>query len=163
MLRTRHITTAAATLFAATASTIGFGTGAASAALSPGAIGMGWSIPNVPAAGLSNITFPMEIDPQTLHKDGTYFAQQFGFTNLASGAYMGLQPRPDLNGHERLHAAFSSFIKGTTNSDPYAATAQTAATASAAWWSSTASTATPTTSPSHVLAPTPGAAPPSTP
>lgn len=30
---------------------------------------------------------------------------------------MGLQPRPDKNGKQRLHAAFSSFIAGTTSKD----------------------------------------------
>jgi hypothetical protein len=71
----------------------------------------------VPAAGVTNISFPITVEPSTVHHDGTYFADQFNFTNAKDVGYTGLQPRPDLNGHERLHAAFSSFIAGTTSSD----------------------------------------------
>ncbi|MFC9328627.1 discoidin domain-containing protein [Kitasatospora sp. NPDC057015] len=59
----------------------------------------------------------MTVKTATLRQAGTYFAQQFSFTNSSSGAYAGLQPRADLNGHQRLHAAFSSFIANTTSTD----------------------------------------------
>jgi hypothetical protein len=84
-----------------------------------GNVSESWSIPNVPAAGLSNITFPMTVNPATLRAAGTYFAQQFNFTNAPEVGYTGLQPRSDLNGHQRLHAAFSSFNAGTTSTDSH--------------------------------------------
>ncbi|GIG61574.1 hypothetical protein Lfu02_59460 [Longispora fulva] len=77
-----------------------------------------WSIPGVPAAGLTNITFPMTVNPDTSHTDGTYFAQQYSFTNAAQVGYTGLQPRPNVNGRERLHGVFSSFQGGSTSTDP---------------------------------------------
>ncbi|WP_344662365.1 hypothetical protein [Catenulispora subtropica] len=117
MLGSPRLKVGAAVLAAALSATLGIAPSLASASVGAGNISIGWSIPNVPSAGLTNITFPMTVDPKTLHEDGTYFAQQFGFTK-SGGAYMGLQPRPNLNGHERLHAAFSSFIAGTTSTDP---------------------------------------------
>lgn len=90
----------------------------ASADVPGGNVLVSWSLPGVPDTGVSNITFPMTVDPSTLHADGTYFADQFDFTNAEDVGYMGLQPRPNVNGHERLHAAFSSFISGSSTSDP---------------------------------------------
>lgn len=87
-------------------------------AVATGNILISWSIPNTPAAGLTNITFPMTVNPSTLHKDGTYFAMQFRFTKAPEVGYMGLQPRPSINGRARLHAAFSSFNPGTTSTHP---------------------------------------------
>ncbi|MFN8080117.1 MAG: discoidin domain-containing protein [Kineosporiaceae bacterium] len=60
----------------------------------------------------------MTVNPSTLHKDGTYFAMQFRFTKAPEVGYMGLQPRPSINGRARLHAAFSSFNPGTTSTHP---------------------------------------------
>ena len=77
-----------------------------------------WSIPNVPSAGLSNIVFPMTVNPATVRADGTYFASQFNFTHASDVGYTGLQPRADLNGHQRLHGVFSSFNAGTSSTDP---------------------------------------------
>ncbi|MEV6520314.1 RICIN domain-containing protein [Longispora sp. NPDC051575] len=79
---------------------------------------LNWSIPNVPSGGLSNITFPMTVNPDTVHDHGTYFAQQFAFTNASDVAYVGLQPRPNVNGRERLHTAFSTFQAGASTNDP---------------------------------------------
>lgn len=83
-----------------------------------GNVAIGWSIPNVPATGITNITFPITVGTATVRADGTYFAQQFIFTNAPDVGYTGLQPRPDSNGHQMLHAAFSSFNAGTTSTDP---------------------------------------------
>ncbi|KAI7770580.1 hypothetical protein LZL87_002951 [Fusarium oxysporum] len=72
-----------------------------------------WSFAKAPAAGLKDITFPMSIKgaPRT---SGYYFAQQFGFHGVDDVGYTGLQPRPDKNGKQVVHAVFSSFQKGTT-------------------------------------------------
>ncbi|KAF9405850.1 hypothetical protein BGZ76_006466, partial [Entomortierella beljakovae] len=49
---------------------------------------------------------------------GFYFAQQFNFKNIPSAGYTGLQPRPDSNGNNIIHAAFSSFQDGATSNHP---------------------------------------------
>lgn len=90
----------------------------ASASVGGGNVAVSWSIPGTPASGLTNITFPFTVNPATAHQSGTYFAQQFGFTNAPDVGYTGLQPRADSGGHERLHGVFSSFNAGTTTSDP---------------------------------------------
>ncbi|MFE0106222.1 hypothetical protein [Streptomyces sp. NPDC059009] len=91
---------------------------AASASVGGGNVSVSWSIGNTPAAGLSNITFPMTVNKATAHQSGIYFAQQFGFTGAPDVGYTGLQPRPDSGGHERLSARFSSFVAGSTTTDP---------------------------------------------
>jgi hypothetical protein len=83
-----------------------------------GNISISWRIPNAPTGGLTNITFPMTVGPETLHQSGTYFAMQFTFAG-SCGAYTGLQPRPDLNGHARLQGVFSSFHNGATSTDSH--------------------------------------------
>ena len=92
-------------------------TTAARADTGAGNVLISWTLPGVPSAGVTNIAFPITVEPSTVHNDGTYFADQFNFTNAKDVGYTGLQPRPDVNGHERLHAAFSSFIAGTASSD----------------------------------------------
>lgn len=76
-----------------------------------------WSISDAPAGGVTNITFPMTVGADTARQAGTYFAMQYGFTGQSDIGYLGLQPRPDVNGRQRLHAVFSSFITGTTTTD----------------------------------------------
>ncbi|MEV4937634.1 RICIN domain-containing protein [Streptomyces zaomyceticus] len=83
------------------------------AAVGGGNVSVGWSIPDTPTAGLTNITFPMTINSDTAHQSGIYFAQQFSFaTNLG---YTGLQPRADVAGKERLRGVFSVFGEGASS------------------------------------------------
>ncbi|KAF9557413.1 hypothetical protein CPC08DRAFT_736741 [Agrocybe pediades] len=79
-------------------------------------IGTTWSVTNVPASGLTDITFPITI-VEADHISGYYFAQQFGFVGLNDVGYTGIQPRPDRNGQAVLHGVFSSFVAGTTTTD----------------------------------------------
>jgi len=96
--------------------TIGFGA-SASAQTFGGNVSVTWSIPGAPATGLSDVTFYETIGAETAQQAGTYFAQQFRFTNTTDVGYTGLQPRAPLNGVPRLHGVFSSFISGTTSTD----------------------------------------------
>ncbi|WP_194897987.1 DUF3472 domain-containing protein [Catenulispora pinisilvae] len=116
--RLLHAGTAALTIAILTLS----GNTPASAAVAGGNVSLAWSLPGVPADGVTNITFPMTVNEATQHASGTYFAAQFNFTNAPDVGYMGLQPRADSNGQERLHAAFSSFNAGTTTDDPQCST-----------------------------------------
>jgi hypothetical protein len=84
--------------------------------LAMGLVGIDWSVSNIPASGLTNITFPFSI-ANSPHKTGYYFAQQFNFNGQTNVGYTGLQPRPDSGGNPVIHAAFSSFINGTTTTD----------------------------------------------
>ncbi|KAJ7808489.1 hypothetical protein B0H13DRAFT_571267 [Mycena leptocephala] len=79
-------------------------------------VGSSWTVTNVPSTGLTDITFPLTI-VEADHISGYYFAQQFGFVNLADVGYTGLQPRPDQNGKPVLHGVFSSFVAGSTTTD----------------------------------------------
>ncbi|KKK16877.1 hypothetical protein AOCH_005739 [Aspergillus ochraceoroseus] len=91
----------------------------AAAFLLPGTtalVGLTWSISDTPSTGLMDITFPISI-ANAPHETGFYFAQQFNFVNLSDVGYTGLQPRPDKNGASIVHAAFSSFVAGTTSTD----------------------------------------------
>ncbi|KAF9460025.1 hypothetical protein BDZ94DRAFT_1266931 [Collybia nuda] len=85
--------------------------------LAMGLVGISWNVTGVPSSGLRNITFPFNI-AQTPHRSGYYFAQQFNFVGQRDVGYAGLQPRPDSNGQPIIHGVFSSFIAGTTTSDP---------------------------------------------
>ena len=76
-----------------------------------------WSVTNVPSDGLTDMTFPITIGYAD-HTYGWYFAQQYGFVGTDTSGYIGLQPHPDEDGKQVLHAAFSSFINGTTTTDP---------------------------------------------
>ncbi|MFC7304731.1 hypothetical protein ACFQVC_10935 [Streptomyces monticola] len=90
----------------------------ASADVGGGNVSVGWQMSGTPSAGLTDITFPITVNPATAHKSGIYFAQQFGFTNAPDVGYTGLQPRENSGGSERLSARFSSFVAGSTTSDP---------------------------------------------
>ncbi|KAI1045850.1 hypothetical protein LB505_010610 [Fusarium chuoi] len=72
-----------------------------------------WEFAKAPSTGLNDITFPMSMKgaPRTY---GYYFAHQFSFKGISDIGYTGLQPRPDINGKQVVHAVFSSFQKGTT-------------------------------------------------
>ncbi|MEY9886533.1 hypothetical protein ABIA31_000159 [Catenulispora sp. MAP5-51] len=119
MSRTRLARAGAAALTIVTIGALTLcGTTPAWADVAGGNVLLSWSLPGVPSGGVANITFPMTVNEATRHADGTYFAAQFNFTNAPDVGYMGLQPRPDANGQERLHAAFSSFNAGTTSDDP---------------------------------------------
>jgi hypothetical protein len=81
-------------------------------------VGLTWSMTNVPSNGLTDITFPITLDSVD-HFEGYYFAQQFQFgANNSDIGYTGIQPRPDKDGKSVLHGVFSSFINGTTATDP---------------------------------------------
>ena len=82
-----------------------------------GNVAIDWSIPGTPSSGLTNVAFPITVNPATAHESGLYFAQEFGFKNSKEMGYTGLQPRPDSGGHERLHGVFSAFGAGISSSD----------------------------------------------
>ncbi|WSP36777.1 ricin-type beta-trefoil lectin domain protein [Streptomyces sp. NBC_01244] len=88
----------------------------ATAAVKGGNVSIGWSIPNVPSSGLTNITFPLTVHSGTAHQSGLYFAQMYSFQN--NRAYIGLQPRINKDGKERLRGVFSVFGDGTSTADP---------------------------------------------
>ncbi|KAJ7921888.1 hypothetical protein B0H13DRAFT_2230537 [Mycena leptocephala] len=67
--------------------------------------GSSWSVTNVPATGLTDITFPLTI-VEADHISGYYLP-----SNTASW------PRPDSGGKAVLHGVFSSFVAGSTTSD----------------------------------------------
>ncbi|MFF3645247.1 hypothetical protein [Streptomyces sp. NPDC002564] len=94
------------------------GPGPRAASVGGGNVSIGWSVPGTPTAGLRDLTFPLTVNKATAHKEGIYFAQQFGFTGAADVGYTGLQPRPDSGGSERLSARFSTFVAGATTTDP---------------------------------------------
>jgi hypothetical protein len=82
-----------------------------------GLVGNDWNFTTAPDTGLSDITFPFNI-AEAPHVSGFYFAQQFNFHGIPDVGYTGLQPREDDNGKSIVHAAFSSFQKGTTTNHP---------------------------------------------
>lgn len=88
----------------------------AAASVGGGNVSISWSIPGTPSTGLTNLTFPITVNPATAHQAGIYFAQQYSFQHNVMG-YTGLQPRPNSNGSERLHGVFSVFGAGTSTSD----------------------------------------------
>ncbi|KAF5856128.1 hypothetical protein ETB97_007848 [Aspergillus alliaceus] len=75
-----------------------------------------WTVDNVPPSGLLDITFPMSMEDSARER-GWYYAQNFLFGGSSKGAYIGLQPRPNNATGPVIHAAFSSFINGTTTQD----------------------------------------------
>lgn len=79
-------------------------------------VGISWSVSNTPSDGLKDISFPIAM-PNAAHKSGYYYAQQFSFTGQKDVGYTGLQPREDDSGSSVVHAAFSSFVAGTTSTD----------------------------------------------
>ncbi|NEB79098.1 hypothetical protein G3I40_28340 [Streptomyces sp. SID14478] len=88
----------------------------ASASVGGGNVLVSWSIPGTPSEGLTNITFPITVNPATAHQAGTYFAQQYDFANAMG--YTGLQPRENNGSTERLSARFSTFTAGASTTDP---------------------------------------------
>lgn len=82
-----------------------------------GNVAIDWSIPGTPSSGLTDITFPLTVNPGTAHETGLYFAQEFGYKNTKKIGYTGLQPRPDSGGRERLHGVFSYFGAGASSND----------------------------------------------
>ncbi|KFX91263.1 hypothetical protein O988_07827 [Pseudogymnoascus sp. VKM F-3808] len=96
-------------------------TAAALAALAPQAclclVQSDWSFPNSPSGGLKDLTFGFYMG-YAPHAAGYYFAQQFNFNGISDVGYIGLQPRPNVDGHNVAHAAFSTFQAGSTTSDP---------------------------------------------
>ncbi|MEU9126390.1 galactosylceramidase [Streptomyces sp. NPDC048506] len=89
---------------------------APAATVGGGNVSVGWSIPNTPSSGLTNITFPLTVNQATAHQSGIYFAQQYSFAN--GMGYTGLQPRENSGGGERLSARFSTFTAGASTTDP---------------------------------------------
>ncbi|KAJ3474109.1 hypothetical protein NLG97_g9987 [Lecanicillium saksenae] len=85
---------------------------AALAQLGSATVGLTWSFPAA-ERNLDQVSFPFDLS-KAPHEEGFYFAQQFYFDGIPEGAYTGLQPRPDNADGPVLHAAFSSFIDGTT-------------------------------------------------
>ena len=79
-------------------------------------VAIGWSVANNPSSGVTDLIFPINMANAT-HKSGYYYAMQFGWYGASSIGYTGLQPRPDKNGNSVVHAAFSSFVAGTTSDD----------------------------------------------
>ncbi|MGV3345714.1 hypothetical protein ACGVWS_08180 [Enterobacteriaceae bacterium LUAb1] len=68
----------------------------------------------------TNLTFRFNVNNETMHNDGTYFAQQFHFENTGSEnntGYLGLQPRKNRHGQSYMKAIFSSFIAGSKTHD----------------------------------------------
>ncbi|KAK2593110.1 hypothetical protein QQS21_009200 [Conoideocrella luteorostrata] len=53
----------------------------------------------------------------SIQQEGWYFAQNFLFKGASKGGYIGLQPREQNASGPVIHAAFSSFIDGTTKND----------------------------------------------
>lgn len=90
-----------------------------------GNVSVSWKLDELSGASpetsrFTNLTFRFNVDEETLHHEGTYFAQQFHFDNAGSGGntgYLGLQPRQDNDGKKYLRAVFSSFISGTKTTD----------------------------------------------
>jgi len=82
-----------------------------------GNVAFNWSIPNAPSDGLTEVTFPITLNPASSRMSGTYVAWQFDFTH-AGVAYTGLQTAPNACGRSRIHGTFSSFVAGTTSTDP---------------------------------------------
>jgi hypothetical protein len=76
-------------------------------------VSISWQIADAPSSGLTDLIFPFSL-PGTPSQTGFYFAQQYGFTGQSDIGYTGLQPQSD----GQLRALFSSFISGTTTSDP---------------------------------------------
>ncbi|KAJ5970891.1 uncharacterized protein N7479_000809 [Penicillium vulpinum] len=79
-------------------------------------VGHSWSVEGVPEDGMREITFPINI-ANAPHEVGFYFAQQFTFTGQSDVGYTGLQPQVDSTGGSVVHAAFSSFVPGSTSTD----------------------------------------------
>lgn len=92
---------------------------APAAAAGGGNVSVGWQLPAALGQPLTNVTFPITVNPATDHQYGLFFAQQFAFRNSGMIGYTGLQPQPDAGpGAGRLRALFSVFGAGTSTNDP---------------------------------------------
>lgn len=81
-------------------------------------VGNSWKFLTAPTEGLNDVTFAFNM-AHAPHKSGFFFAQQFSFKNEPNKVgYTGLLPGTDLNGNNVVHAAFSSFVPGTTTVHP---------------------------------------------
>ncbi|KID94396.1 hypothetical protein MAJ_09636, partial [Metarhizium majus ARSEF 297] len=79
---------------------------------------LSWNISYVPPEGLRDISFPINLS-RAPHVAGYHFAQRVKFYGQTSVAYAGLQPRQDMSsGATVLRGVFTSFINGTTTTDP---------------------------------------------
>ncbi|OAA64853.1 hypothetical protein ISF_04263 [Cordyceps fumosorosea ARSEF 2679] len=88
---------------------------ALAAKLGAALVGVDWNFPSSDdGVGLNDVTFGFDVT-NAPHTTGFYFAQQFYFNGVDGGAYTGLQPRPDNDNGSVIHAAFSSFVSGTTS------------------------------------------------
>ncbi|ATY63482.1 hypothetical protein A9K55_007869 [Cordyceps militaris] len=92
---------------------------ALAAKLGSALVGVDWQFSDTQQIqnGLNDVTFPFDLS-NAPHTTGFYFAQQFYFNGVDSVAYTGLQPRPDNDNGSVIHAAFSSFVEGTTSNSP---------------------------------------------
>ncbi|KAJ5372369.1 hypothetical protein N7517_004375 [Penicillium concentricum] len=79
-------------------------------------VGHSWSVSGVSEDGIREITFPINI-ANAPHEEGFYFAQQFTFAGQSDVGYTGLQPQVDSSAGSVVHAAFSSFVPGSTTTD----------------------------------------------
>ncbi|EFY95907.1 hypothetical protein MAA_08715 [Metarhizium robertsii ARSEF 23] len=75
-----------------------------------------WKVDKVPSDGLQDITFHISMK-DSIRQKGWYFAQNFDFYK-SGDAYIGVQPRPANSKGPADLAAFSSFVPGTTSTDP---------------------------------------------
>lgn len=91
---------------------------AAHAETGGGNVSWNWSVAGAPSTGLTDLTFPMTFSPETERRDGIYVAQQFGFHGVSDVGYTGLQPRHDKGGTGQMLGIFSSFVPGSTTTDP---------------------------------------------
>lgn len=79
---------------------------------------LSWNISYVPPEGLRDISFPINLS-RAPHVAGYHFAQRVKFYGQTSVAYAALQPRQDTSsGATVLRGVFTSFINGTTTTDP---------------------------------------------
>ncbi|KAF9505871.1 hypothetical protein BS47DRAFT_490599 [Hydnum rufescens UP504] len=90
-------------------------------ALTTALVGIDWKVSNVPESGLTDIGFPFSI-ANAPHERVYYFAQQFQFKGQSDVGYTGLQPQLDATSDGLkipfIRAVFSSFINGSTTTDP---------------------------------------------
>lgn len=86
-------------------------------ALSNAQANWGWTIDNVPDAGLTDITFPISVTGSD-HEKHYYYAMQYPFLGVDGIGYTGLQPQADAdNGTAQIRGVFSTFISGSTTDD----------------------------------------------
>lgn len=114
----RQIRTVALTLSAAIGIAALGATSADAAQTFGGNVRYSWSVSGAPAQGLADLSFPMTLNATTAHLRGTYVAADYKFMNQSKIGYMGLQPRPDFRGRGEAVAIFSTFVPGSTTTDP---------------------------------------------